>query len=32
MSQEYIALLGQQKGLDFRTFATEQEAIDWLVA
>ena len=32
MSQEYIALLGQQKGLDFRTFATEQEAIDWLQA
>ena len=30
MSQEYIALLGQQRGLDFRTFATEQEAIDWL--
>jgi SpoIIAA-like len=32
MSQEYIALLGRQRGLDFRTFATEQEALDWLVA
>lgn len=32
MSQEYIALLGRQKGLDFRTFASEPEAVDWLVA
>jgi hypothetical protein len=32
MSQEYIALLGRQRGLDFQTFATEQEAVDWLVA
>lgn len=32
MSQEYIALLGRQKGLDFRTFASEQEAVDWLRA
>jgi hypothetical protein len=30
MSQQYIALLGQQKGLDFRSFATEQEAVAWL--
>jgi hypothetical protein len=31
MSQQYIALLGQQRGLDFRAFATEQEATDWLL-
>jgi hypothetical protein len=32
MSQEYIALLGQQKGLDFRSFAAEPDAVDWLMA
>ncbi|MFN2645770.1 MAG: hypothetical protein ABR570_12315 [Burkholderiales bacterium] len=31
MSQEYIALLGQQKGLDFRSFAAEADAVDWLL-
>lgn len=30
MSQDYIALLGRQRGLDFRTFAAEQPAVDWL--
>jgi stage II sporulation SpoAA-like protein len=30
MSQEYIALLGRQKGLDFRSFADEAEAAQWL--
>lgn len=32
MSQEYIALLGQQKGLAFRSFAAESEAVEWLRA
>jgi hypothetical protein len=31
MSQEYIALLARQRGLDFRTFAAEREATAWLV-
>lgn len=31
MSQEYIALLGQQRGLQFRAFGTqEQAAVAWL--
>ena len=30
MSQDYIALLGRQRGLQFETFATEQAAITWL--
>jgi hypothetical protein len=30
MSQEYIALLGRQKGLDFRNFAAEPDAVAWL--
>lgn len=30
MSQEYIALLGQQRGLAFRTFQGEKEAVEWL--
>ena len=30
MSQEYIALLARQRGLDFRTFAAEQTALEWL--
>ncbi len=32
MSQEYIALLGRQKGFDFRSFAAEAEAVEWLRA
>lgn len=32
MSQEYIALLGQQKGLDCRNFAAEPEAVAWLLS
>jgi hypothetical protein len=32
MSQEYIALLGRQKGFDFRSFTAEAEAVDWLRA
>jgi hypothetical protein len=33
MSQEYIALLGRQKGLDFRTFGAEEaEAVAWLLS
>lgn len=31
MSQQYIALLGQQKGRDFSAFPTEQEAVKWLL-
>jgi|SRR5688572_2153141 hypothetical protein len=31
MSQEYIALLARQRGVDFRTFAAEKEAAEWLV-
>jgi len=30
MSQQYIALLGQQRGLQFQAFDSEQAAIDWL--
>jgi hypothetical protein len=30
MSQDYIALLGRQRGLEFETFATEQAAVAWL--
>lgn len=30
MSQEYIALLARQRGLDFRPFAAEKEAAEWL--
>ena len=32
MSQEYIALLGRQKGFDFRCFAAEADAAAWLSA
>jgi hypothetical protein len=32
MSQQYIALLGQQRGLDCRTFDEEQDAVAWLLA
>lgn len=32
MSQDYIALLGRQRGLQFETFASEQAAVDWLLA
>ena len=32
MSQEYIALLGRHKGLDFRCFAAEVDAVAWLRA
>jgi len=30
MSQQYIALLGQQRGLDCRTFDDEAAAVAWL--
>ena len=30
MSQEYIALLARQRGLDFRPFPAEKEAAEWL--
>jgi hypothetical protein len=30
MSQQYIELLARQRGLDFRTFAAEREAAEWL--
>ena len=30
MSQEYIALLGRQRGLDFQTFPAEPAAVAWL--
>ena len=30
MSQQYIALLGQQRGLQFQAFDAEQAAIAWL--
>jgi hypothetical protein len=30
MSQEYIALLGRQRGLEFEAFITEQAAVAWL--
>lgn len=32
MSQEYIALLGRQRGLDFQSFESEQAAIAWLTS
>lgn len=32
MSQQYIALLGTQRGLDFRAFDSEPEAVAWLQA
>lgn len=32
MSQEYIELLARQRGLDFRTFQSEQAAAAWLTA
>ena len=32
MSQEYIALLGRQRGLEFETFPSEQAAVAWLLA
>jgi hypothetical protein len=32
MSQDYIGLLGRQKGFDFRSFAAEAEAVEWLRA
>jgi hypothetical protein len=32
MSQDYIALLGRQKGFHFRSFAAEAEAVEWLRA
>jgi hypothetical protein len=31
MSQEYIALLAQQRGLAFRTFGAEKPAVAWLL-
>lgn len=31
MSQEYIALLGRQRGLEFQAFASEQAAVAWLL-
>ena len=31
MSQQYIALLAQQRGLDFRTFDDEHAAVAWLL-
>ena len=30
LSQQYLALLGTQRGLDFRAFESEAEAIAWL--
>ena len=32
MSQDYIALLGRQRGLAFETFATEEAALAWLMS
>ena len=32
MSQDYIALLGRQRGLQFETFPTEQAAVAWLTS
>ena len=32
MSQEYIALIGRQKGFDFQAFGSEAEAVAWLLA
>ena len=31
MSQEYIALLGRQRGLEFRRFPAEPPAVAWLL-
>lgn len=31
MSQQYIELLAQQRGLAFRTFKSEKSAVDWLM-
>jgi hypothetical protein len=31
MSQQYIALLGRQRGLRFETFPSEQAAVAWLL-
>ena len=30
MSQDYIALLGRQRGLEFESFSSEQAAVIWL--
>lgn len=30
MSQEYIALLGRQRGLEFQAFPSEPAAVEWL--
>ena len=30
LSQEYIELIAKQRGLAFRTFASEQAALAWL--
>lgn len=32
MSQEYIALLGRQRGLNFQSFESEQAAVAWLTS
>lgn len=32
MSQEYIALLGRQRGLQFQSFNSEAEALAWLTS
>jgi hypothetical protein len=32
MSQEYIALLGRQRGLQFESFDSETEALAWLTS
>ncbi len=32
MSQEYIALLGRQRGLQFESFDSEPEALAWLTS
>lgn len=32
MSQEYIALLGRQRGLQFESFDSEAEALAWLTS
>ena len=31
MSQEYIALLGRQRGLEFQVFPSEPAAVEWLL-
>lgn len=30
LSQEYIELIAKQRGLAFRTFASEKAAVEWL--